>query len=61
MAKYFAYQIILRKPQYNSIIKKFHRYKDEIDFILASRGWTVNEEGELIADSTPTEPNEEGG
>ena len=38
MAKYLAYQIILQKLKYNTVITRFPKYKEDIDKVLHDRG-----------------------
>ena len=39
MAKYLAYQIILQKLKYNTVIARFPKYKEDIDRVLDDMGW----------------------
>lgn len=41
MAAYFALRIEKGKLSYSAVIKRYSAYKDEIDFILASDGYTI--------------------
>ncbi len=45
MDAYLAWRIELGKLNYNAVIAKFPDLKDDIDFILASDGYTVNADG----------------
>ena len=48
MAKYLAYQIILQKLMYNTVIKKFPKYKEGIDKVLDDMGWMIDETGNCV-------------
>lgn len=48
MAKYLAYQIILKKLMYNTVITRFPKYKDDIDKILDGMGWMIDTEGNCV-------------
>lgn len=48
MAKYLAYQIILQKLMYNTVIPRFPKYKDDIDKILDGMGWMIDEAGNCV-------------
>lgn len=45
MAGYLASRIEKSKLNYNTVVKKYPEFKDDIDFILASDGYTVNDDG----------------
>ena len=48
MAKYLAYQIILQKLMYNNVISRFPKYKDDINKVLDSMGWMIDEDGNCV-------------
>lgn len=48
MAKYLAYQIILQKLMYNNVITRFPKYKEGIDKVLDSMGWTIDDNGDCV-------------
>lgn len=52
MAKYLAYQIILQKLMYNNVIKRFPKYKDDIDKVLDDMGWMIDENGNCVGKQT---------
>lgn len=45
MAGYLASRIEKGRLNYNAVIAKYPEFKDEIDLILASDGYTVNADG----------------
>ena len=45
MAGYLAGRIEKGRLLYNTVVKKYPDFKEEIDFILASDGYTVNSDG----------------
>lgn len=49
MAKYLAYQIILQKLMYNNVISRFPKYKDDINKVLDSMGWMIEDNGNCVA------------
>lgn len=52
MAKYLSYQIILQKLKYNDVIKRFSKYKEQIDSIIDSMGWMIDENGNCVGKQT---------
>lgn len=48
MAKYLAYQIILQKLMYNTVITRFPKYKEDIDKVLDCMGWMIDETGNCV-------------
>lgn len=52
MAKYLAYQIILHKLEYNTVITKLPKYKEGIDKVLADMGWMIDENGNCVGNQT---------
>lgn len=52
MAKYLAYQIILQKLKYNNVIKRFSKYKEDIDKVLDDMGWMIDENGNCVGKQT---------
>lgn len=48
MAKYLAYQIILQKLKYNTVITRFPKYKEDIDKVLDGMGWMIDTEGNCV-------------
>lgn len=48
MAKYLAYQIILKKLKYDAVITKFPKYKEGIDKVLDDMGWTIDDNGNCV-------------
>ena len=48
MAKYLAYQIILQKLKYNTVITRFPKYKEDIDKVLDDMGWTIADNGDCV-------------
>lgn len=51
MAAYFAYRLENGKLNYNKVVNKYPRYKEDIDFILASDGFTVHDDGTVTRDA----------
>jgi len=45
MAGYLAYRIEKNKLNYNAVAEKYPEFKDDIDIILVSDGYTVNPDG----------------
>lgn len=45
MAGYLAYRIELGKLNYDAVVAKYPQFKEDIDLILASDGYTVNADG----------------
>lgn len=52
MAKYLAYQIILQKLKYNTVITRFPTYKDDIDKVLDSMGWMIDDNEDCVGKKT---------
>lgn len=50
MAGYLAIRIEKGKLNYNTVVKKYPQFKEDIDFILASDGYTVNTNGTVTKD-----------
>lgn len=48
MAKYLAYQIILQKLKYNTVITRFPKYKEDIDKVLDVMGWMIDDNGDCV-------------
>ena len=48
MAKYLAYQIILQKLKYNTVITRFPKYKEDIDRVLDGMGWRIDDNGDCV-------------
>lgn len=48
MAKYLAYQIILQKLMYNTVITRFPQYKEGINKVLDDMGWMIDEDGNCV-------------
>lgn len=48
MAKYLAYQIILQKLKYNTVITRFPKYKEDIDRVLDAMGWMIDDDGNCV-------------
>ena len=48
MAKYLAYQIILQKLKYNTVIARFPKYKEDIDKVLDDMGWMIDGNGDCV-------------
>lgn len=48
MAKYLAYQIILQKLKYNTVITRFPKYKEDIDRVLDDMGWMIDDNGGCV-------------
>lgn len=49
MATYLAYQIIMQKMQYNTIVAKFPAQKEGIDKVLDDMGWKIDSDGKCVA------------
>ena len=45
MAPYFAMRIEQGMLNYNDVVKRYPKYKDDIVDILVADGYTVNEDG----------------
>lgn len=52
MDKYLAYQIILLKLTYSTIIARFPKYKEGIDKVLDDMGWMIDENGNCVGKQT---------
>ena len=52
MAKYLAYQIILQKLKYSTVISRLPNYKDDIDKILDGMGWMIDDSGNCVGKKT---------
>ena len=52
MAKYLAYQIILQKLKYNTVISRFPKYKEDIDKVLDGMRWMIDENGVCVGKKT---------
>lgn len=52
MAKYLAYQIILQKLEYNTVITRFPKYKEGIDKMLDDMGWMIADTGDCVGKKT---------
>lgn len=52
MAKYLAYQIILQKLKYNTVITRFPKYKEGIDKVLDGMGWMIDDNGDCVGKKT---------
>lgn len=50
MAKYLAYQIILQKIKYNTVITSFPKYKENIDKVLDGMGWMIDDNGDCVGE-----------
>jgi hypothetical protein len=48
MAPYLAMRIEMGKLDYNRVVKKFPKYKDDIDTILAVDGYEIDENGKCV-------------
>lgn len=48
MAKYLAYQIILKKLMYNTVTSRYPKYKESIDNILTTMGWMIDADGNCV-------------
>lgn len=48
MAGYFASRIEKGKLNYNDVVKKYPEWKEDIDFILATDGYVINEKGVAV-------------
>lgn len=55
MGKYLAYQIILKKLMYNTVTKKYPKYKAVIDSTLEAMGWMIDSEGNCVERTTKKE------
>lgn len=51
MAGYLASRIEKGKLNYNTVVKKYPEFKDDIDFILASDEYTVSDNGTVTKDA----------
>ena len=61
MAPYLAMRIEMRKLDYNRVVKKFPKYKDDIDTILAADGYEIDENGKCVKyDEVEKEENPTG-
>ena len=45
MAAYFSMRIEQGKLNYNDVVKRYPKYKDDIDDILVADGYTINTDG----------------
>lgn len=45
MAAYFALRLKKGKMNYNTVIKSYPQYKEDIDLILLADGYVVNSDG----------------
>ena len=52
MAKYLAYQIILQKLKYNTVITRFPQCKEDIDKVLDDTGWMIDDNGDCVGKKT---------
>lgn len=52
MAKYLAYQIILHKLEYNTVITRFPKCKEGIDKVLDGMGWMIDDNGNCVGKKT---------
>lgn len=48
MAPYLAMRIEMGKLDYNKVVKKFPKYKEDIDTILAADGYEIDENGKCV-------------
>ena len=48
MAPYLAMRIEMGKLDYTKVVKKFPKYKDDIDTILAADGYEIDENGKCV-------------
>lgn len=48
MAPYLSMRIEMGKLDYNRVVKKFPKYKDDIDTILAADGYEIDENGKCV-------------
>lgn len=59
MAPYLAMRIEMGKLDYTKVVKKFPKYKDDIDTILAADGYEIDENGKCVkydkAEEKPTD------
>ncbi len=51
MAAYFAMRLEKGKLNYNTVVKKYPQFKDDIDVILTADGYVVAEDGTVSLDS----------
>lgn len=51
MAGYLAERIKRGKLNYNAVVVKYPEYKEDIEFILAADGYTVNPDGTVTKDA----------
>ncbi len=58
MAPYLAMRIEMGKLYYNRVVKKFPKYKDDIDTILAADGYDIDENGKCVKYDKAEEKNE---
>lgn len=58
MAPYLAMRIEMGKLDYNRVVKKFPKYKDDIDTILAADGYDIDENGKCVKYDKAEEKNE---
>lgn len=58
MAPYLAMRIEMGKLDYNRVVKKFPKYKDDIDTILAADGYEIDENGKCVEYDKAEEKNE---
>lgn len=52
MAAYLAMRIECGKLSYNKVVKKYPKYKDDIDEILAADGYEIDENGKCVKYNT---------
>ena len=45
MAAYFAMRLEKGKLNYNTVVQKYPRFREDIDLILLADGYTVNDDG----------------
>ena len=48
MDKYLAFQIILQKLKYNTVIKRFPKYKEDIDKVIDDMCWMIDDNGDCV-------------
>ena len=48
MAPYLAMRIEMGKLDYNKVVKKYPKYKDDIDTILAADGYEIDENRKCV-------------
>lgn len=58
MAPYLAMRIEMGKLDYNKVVKKFPKYKDDIDTILAADGYEIDENGKCVKYNKAEEKDE---